>query len=88
MYSKKHLLAYAHSRDEDAFAKVVEAYSDLVYGTAFRKTRNAQLAEEITQSVFIPLARKASQLAKRPSLGGWLHRTAVLVAQNLSLIHI
>ena len=83
MDSENHLLAYVRSGDEVAFAKVVEAYSALVYGTAYRKTRNAQLAEEITQNVFVLLARKAEKLVSRPGLGVWLHRTALLVSQNL-----
>ena len=83
MDSENHLLAYVRSGDEAAFAKVVAAYSSLVYGTAYRKTRNVQLAEEVTQNVFILLARKAEKLVSRPGLGGWLHRTALLVSQNL-----
>ena len=83
MDSKNHLLAYVRSGDEAAFAKVVEAYSSLVYGTAYRKTRNVQLAEEITQNVFVLLARKAEQLVSRPNLGGWLHRSTILDSQNL-----
>ena len=83
MDSENHLLAYVRSGDEAAFTKVVEAYSSLVYGTAYRKTRNAQLAEEVTQNVFVLLARKAEKLVSRPGLGGWLHRTALLVSQNL-----
>ena len=83
MDSENHLLAYVRSGDEAAFAKVVTAYSSLVYGTAYRKTRNVQLAEEVTQNVFVLLARKAEKLVSRPGLGGWLHRTALLVSQNL-----
>ena len=83
MDSENHLLAYVRSGDEAAFAKVVAAYSSLVYGTAYRKTRNVQLAEEVTQNVFVLLARKAEKLVSRPSLGGWLHRTALLASQNL-----
>ena len=83
MNSENHLLAYVRSGDEAAFAKIVEAYSSLVYGTAYRKTRNVQLAEEITQNVFILLARKAEKLVSRPNLGGWLHRTTILDSQNL-----
>lgn len=80
---ENHLLAYVRSGDEAAFAKVVEAYSSLVYGTAYRKTRNVQMAEEITQNVFVLLACKAEKLVSRSSLGGWLHRSAVLDSQNL-----
>ena len=42
--------------------------------------RDASLAEDVTQGVFLALSRSAGQLADRPLLCGWLHRTA----QNLA----
>lgn len=76
------LQSYTQTGDEQAFAKVVEAYASLVYGTAFRRTRNAPLSEEITQNVFVTLARKAARLDQKNSLGGWLHRAALLESKN------
>src|SRR6185503_16992745 len=42
--------------------------------------RDAHLAEDVTQGVFVALAQNAPQLTDRPVLSGWLHRTA----QNLA----
>lgn len=82
MTPEDHLLNYARTSDEQAFTKVVDAFASLVYGTALRRTRNASLSEEITQNVFVILARKAERLGKVASLGGWLHRTTLLESNN------
>ena len=44
--------------------------------------RDAQLAGDVTQGVFLALARNARQLADRPVLSGWLHRTTHNLAAN------
>jgi uncharacterized protein (TIGR03435 family) len=47
-----------------------------------RKTGNSPAAEEITQTVFIILAKKADRLPPRTILSGWLYQTARLTAAN------
>ncbi|HTV39143.1 MAG TPA: sigma-70 family RNA polymerase sigma factor [Candidatus Sulfotelmatobacter sp.] len=74
---------FARNHSEAAFAKLVERYIGLVYSTAFRKTSNPQQAEDITQAVFIILARKAGSLGPKTVLPAWLHHTARLTAANL-----
>ncbi len=73
-----YLTAFAESGDEAAFAKLVERYAPLVYGVALRKTRHRQNAEEISQAVFLILARKAASLTTVRSLAAWLHRVTAL----------
>ena len=76
------LRQYATGHSESAFATLVEKYLNLVYSTALRSTGHTQAAGEITQAVFIILARKADQLPRRVVLSGWLYQTTRLTAAN------
>src|SRR2546423_10955253 len=73
--------AYAARGSETAFRALVTRHVPLVYATALRQVGDAGLAEEITQNVFIALARKAPRLAGIETLAGWLHRTSILEAK-------
>src|SRR5215475_1048421 len=73
---------FAGSKSDEAFGELVRRHVGLVYSVALRKTQNPQHAEEITQAVFIILARKAGSLGRKVVLSGWLYHTARLTAAN------
>ena len=74
------LRAYAEHRSDPAFAELVRRHVDLVHSAAMRMVCDAHLAQDVTQGVFLALARNAAQLTGSPVLSGWLHRTAQNIA--------
>ncbi len=77
------LREFAENNSESAFATLVARHVNLVYSAALRFGGNSQHAEEISQAVFIILARKAGSLGKNVVLSGWLYQTARLTAANV-----
>jgi RNA polymerase sigma factor (sigma-70 family) len=76
------LQEYATGRSEQAFTALVARHINLVYSAALRSVNNPHQAEEITQAVFVILARKARALRRGTVLSGWLYQTARLTAAN------
>lgn len=79
---RKLLLAYHRDGSHEAFGQLVGKYSPMVFQTALRRTRDHQLAEDVTQAVFIVLARRAGSLRSHESIAGWLHQTAIFASSS------
>src|SRR2546422_5817245 len=82
MSDQQLLREYVDGGSERAFQSLVQQHVDLVYSTAPRQLGDAGLAEEVTQNVFVALARKAPFLARDASLAAWLHKTTLLEARH------
>jgi RNA polymerase sigma factor (sigma-70 family) len=77
---------YVQHGSEAAFASLVSRYIDFVYSAALRMVVDPHLAEDVTQAVFLAVARAAPKLEHCLVLSAWLHRTtrnqAVMVVRS------
>ncbi len=76
------LRQYVENHSDEAFALLVAQHINLVYSVALRQVGNPHQAEEITQAVFIVLAKKAAELRHNKALSSWLFQAAHLTANN------
>jgi RNA polymerase sigma factor (sigma-70 family) len=76
------LLEYAAGNSEEAFKALVARHINLVYSVALRVLRDSHQAEDVAQSVFLLLARKARSIDSGTVVSGWLYHTARLTACN------
>ncbi|MFL5342675.1 MAG: RNA polymerase sigma factor, partial [Gemmataceae bacterium] len=76
------LQRFAAERDEAAFAELVRRHGGLVLGVARRVTGDPHLAEDVLQSTFLLLARKANAVGWHGSIAPWLHAAGYRLARD------
>jgi len=77
------LRQYTAENSEAAFGELVNRHIDLVFSAALRMANSDRhLAQDITQTVFADLARKAATLPAGVILPGWLYRHTCFTASK------
>lgn len=80
--SDSELLArFAQTGCDRSFARLVDRHLNLVYSAALRQLGRHDMAEDVTQRVWMVLARKAPAIPPGTVLGAWL----VLTTRNLCM---
>lgn len=82
MDDRQLLKDFVDRRSQGAFATLVERHIHFVYSTCLREVSDAALAEDVTQVVFLLLAKKASALRPGTVLSGWLFNAARFAARD------
>jgi DNA-directed RNA polymerase specialized sigma24 family protein len=66
---------HRHGSDQ-AFADIVQRHLGWIYGVARRGLGDSHRAEDVAQTVFVLLHRKAPRFAADAAMIGWLHTAA------------
>jgi RNA polymerase sigma-70 factor (ECF subfamily) len=80
--SEHELIRRARAGDEDAFAEIVVAHADRVYGALRRFGLDPDEADEVAQEVFVRAWRGLARFEERSQFSTWLYRIAFNEAQR------
>lgn len=76
------LRRYSVRQSQAAFAELVRRYLDFVYSVCRRQLGDPELAQDVTQTVFMTLAAKADSLKPGTVLSAWLFQVAHHACRN------
>ncbi len=79
---EKELIILAQEGDSQSFEILVNRYYVTVYRFAFRWIADKEDAEDITQEVFIKLAKRLQTFTHQASFSTWLYRITVNCAKD------
>jgi len=70
------------SQQQKEFARIVEAYSDMLLRLALNRTQNLSEAEDIVQTVYLRLLRSRPHFQSAAHEKAWLLRTAINLCKD------
>jgi RNA polymerase sigma factor (sigma-70 family) len=70
------------STGREALGELCRRHLDMVYGVARRAVRDPGMADDVSQAVFLILAKKAHTIRHAEHLGSWLFQTTRYTAAN------
>src|SRR6476469_162130 len=73
---------YVRTRQEAAFAALVQRHGPMVWGVCRRVLRSHHDAEDAFQATFLVLVRKAASIVPRQMVANWLYGVAHQTALN------
>jgi len=76
------LIAEAARGDRTAARELYDAHVERVHRIAYRICGDTDLAQDLTQDVFVQVFRRLGQFRGESSFGTWLHRVALTVSLN------
>lgn len=78
---RQDIMAWSRTRDEAAFARIVQRHIRMIRAVCERRLGHGMDADEAAQAVFVVLARRADGIRDPDRLGPWLYGTALRVCQ-------
>jgi RNA polymerase sigma factor (sigma-70 family) len=76
------LAQFSRTRSPELFQQIVQRYVDFIFATARRQLRDEHLAQDVTQAVFLLLAKKAGSLPTNRPVLAWLHKATCYASAN------
>lgn len=76
------LLRRARQRDPTALSRLVEMYSDRVYGLLYRLTGSREAAEDLLQDTFVRVVQAIEEYEHTGRFESWLFRIAANLARD------
>jgi len=80
--SDKQLVALAQKGEKAAYGELVNRWQNSIYTYCFRQLPNSQIAEEITQDIFVSAYKSLKSFRNEAQFSTWLYRIATNRCKN------